>query len=70
LTPETVLYKGLPGYKQVLLHKSYIGFVPQEYHSDPLYQKPSSEVLKAEAEDQKSRKEYKKMKKEMQIATV
>jgi hypothetical protein len=64
LTPERVLYKGLPGYKQILLYKSYIAFVPLQYHSDDLYQKPSKETVAAEKLDQKERKEYKKMKRE------
>ena len=70
LRPNRVLYKGLPGYKQVLLHKNYISFVPQQYHSDPLYQKPSKEVLEAEEKDQKQRKAYKKMKKEGKSITT
>ena len=70
LQAPTVVYKGLPGYKQVLLHKNYIGFVPQQFHGDALYTKPSDEVLKAEEEDQKQRKSYKKMKKESRMAVV
>ena len=51
LRPLTVIYKGLPGYKQILLHKNYISFVPKQYHNDALYQQPSAEVLKAEEEE-------------------
>ena len=70
LNPERVLYKGLPGYKQILLYRSYISFVPIQYHSDALYQKPSKETLDAEKLDQKERKAYKKMKKESKTKTV
>ena len=70
LQPERVLYKGLPGYKQFLLYKNYISFVPKQYHSDPLYQKPSEQVLQSEEDDQKKRKAYKKAKKESKTVTL
>jgi hypothetical protein len=67
MQPETIVYKGLPGYKQVLMHKNYIGFVPPQYHTDTLYKKPSKEVLEAEELDQKQRREYKKKHKKMKV---
>jgi len=69
LQPETVLYSGLPGYKQIQMCKNYFQFIPLQYHSDELYKKPSEEVLEAEAKDQKRRKEYKKRKKEEKIVS-
>jgi hypothetical protein len=58
---ENVFYKGLPGYKQVLMHEKYLPFVPHQYHSDDLFKKPSEEVLKSEKEDQDQRRKYNKM---------
>jgi hypothetical protein len=64
---EKVFYKGLPGYKQVLMHEKY----PHQYHSDDLYKKPSEEVLKSEKEDQDQRRKYKKMRrKDSRIALL
>jgi hypothetical protein len=68
LQPEKVLYKGLPGYKQVLMHEKYIPFVPRQYRSDDLYKKPEA-VLMSEKEDQNKRKKYKKMKKNFKNAS-
>lgn len=65
MQPEKIVYKGLPGYKQVLMHKNYTSFVPKHYHTDLLYRKPSKEVLEAEELDQKHRREYKKKHKKM-----
>jgi hypothetical protein len=56
-----VFYKGLFGYKQVLMHEKYLPFVPHQYHTDDLYKKPSEEVLKSEKEDQDQIRKYKKM---------
>jgi hypothetical protein len=67
---ETVLYKGLPGYKEVLMHEKCLPFVPRQHHSDDLYKKPSEEVLQSEKEDQGQRKKYKKMKKNLNNASV
>jgi hypothetical protein len=58
---EKVFYKGLPGYKQVLMHEKYLPFLPHQYHSDDLYKKPSEEVLKSEKEDEDQRRKYKTM---------
>lgn len=60
LQPESIVYKRLLGYKQVLMHKNYTSFVPVHYHSDLLYRKPSKEVFDAEEVDQKKRQKYKK----------
>lgn len=60
LQPEKVFYKGLPGYKQVLMYENYAPFVPKQYHSDDLYKKPSEDVLKSEKEDQDERKSTKR----------
>ena len=59
--------KACPGYKQVMMHKNYLTFVPQEYNTDELYCKPSNEMSKAEEEDQKQRKQYKKMSKDEKL---
>jgi hypothetical protein len=59
-----VLYKGLPGYKQVMMHKNYLPFIPDNCRGDLLYCQPSKEVLDAEEKDKKERKQHKK-KKEM-----
>jgi hypothetical protein len=56
----------MKGYKKVNLYKHYINFIPQQYHSDVLYLKPSDEVLKTEKEDQKRRRDEKKIKKKEQ----
>lgn len=64
LEPSTLKYKGLPGYKQVLMHDKYRHYVPPEFHDDELYRKPSKDVLDAEEIDQKERKQRKKIKKE------
>jgi hypothetical protein len=64
MAPERVVYAGLPNYKRILMHKNYVHFVPQEYHNDPLYQRPSKDVIESEEKDQKERRAYKKMKKE------
>ena len=67
LKPKRLLYPGLPGYKQILLYKSYIRYVPKQYHSDPLYKKPTKDVLEAEEADQKKRKASKREKKKKEI---
>jgi hypothetical protein len=63
LPPIRVSYNGLPGYKQVMMHKNYLPFIPEQYRCDQLYCKPPKEVLDAERKDQKERIQYKKMKK-------
>jgi hypothetical protein len=62
LRPSRVSYNGLPGYKQVMMHKIYLSFIPEQYRCDQLYCKPSKEVLDAEEKDQEERSQYKKMK--------
>jgi hypothetical protein len=46
--------------QQVMMHKNYLPFIPEQYRCEKLYCKPSKEVLDA---DQKERSQYKKMKK-------
>ena len=65
---DPIRYAGLPGYKQILLWKKYKPFIPQEYASDPLYAKPTKEVIDSEKKDQKKRSAVKKERKETKIA--
>jgi hypothetical protein len=60
----------LPGYKQVMRHKNYLPFIPEQYRCDQLYCKPSKEVLDAEERDQKERSQYKKMKKAAELEVM
>lgn len=64
IQPAIIEYKGLPGYKQVLLYEKYRPFVPVQFHKDDLYKKPTKQLLDEEKKDQKERKVYKKEKKE------
>jgi hypothetical protein len=70
LRPNRVSYNGLPGYKQVMMHKNYLPFIPEQYHCDQLYCKPSKEVLDEEEKDQKERRQYKKMKKAAKLEVM
>jgi hypothetical protein len=54
MQPETLQYKGLPTFKQVMRNKNYLPFVPPKLHSDELYQMPSKEALALEADDKKN----------------
>jgi hypothetical protein len=62
--PEPMENSGLIPHKQIKLFKNYLRFIPKQYHSDPMYQQPSKEIFHLEKEDQKKRKEFKKIKKE------
>jgi hypothetical protein len=65
LRPNRVSSNGLPGYKQVMMHKNYLPFIPEQYRCDQLYCKPSKEVLDAE-----ERSQYKKMKKAAKLEVM
>ncbi|KAG7351748.1 hypothetical protein IV203_007796 [Nitzschia inconspicua] len=69
MVPRTIKYKGLPGYKQILMSMKFKGYVPPENQNDPLYAVPPPEVLNAEAEDKKERRLAKKQKKESSTLT-
>jgi hypothetical protein len=64
LQAKMIRYPGLPGYKQVMMHKKYTPYVPPKYHNDILYKEPSQKIKDSKAKDQQERKAYKKMKKE------
>ncbi|KAG7347967.1 hypothetical protein IV203_016672 [Nitzschia inconspicua] len=63
VAPPPTIYNGLPGYKQILMHKSYSQYVPSKYRNNPLYKEPSPDVVDAEAKDQRERIANKKMRK-------
>jgi hypothetical protein len=67
LRPNQVIYKGIPGYKQVMMYKKYRPFIPEQYRSDLLYCEPSKEVLDAEEKAKKQRRQNKKMRKEAKL---
>ncbi|KAG7353955.1 hypothetical protein IV203_003311 [Nitzschia inconspicua] len=69
MIPETIKYKGLPGYKQMLMHTKFFWYVPMKDRNDHLYKKPLQAVIDAEAEDKKIRRESKKQKKESRTQT-
>jgi hypothetical protein len=69
LTPEPVIYDGLPGYKQILMYKKYRPFVPLELHTEDLYKKPPPATWKSEEEYQKMRKQMKKEKKAAKVVS-
>ena len=54
-------------YKRLQLIDHYLAFVPAEYHTDPLYEPPSKEERKKEADDQKERKRIKDERKKKSI---
>lgn len=70
MNPDRIEYAGLPGYKQVLLWKNYLQFVPAKYHTDPMYKKPSDELLQSEKQDKKERKLAKEEKKKKKAKVV
>ncbi|KAG7356903.1 hypothetical protein IV203_001590 [Nitzschia inconspicua] len=67
--PGTIKYKGLPGYKKILMSMKFKEYVPPENQNDPLYAVPPPEVLNAEAEDKKERRPAKKQEKETTTLT-
>ncbi|KAG7358348.1 hypothetical protein IV203_014936 [Nitzschia inconspicua] len=69
MVPATIEYKGLPGYKQVLMSTKFKEYVPPKDRNDPLYAQPSREVLNAEADDQRARRLSKKQKRESTTLT-
>ena len=47
---------GINIYKQVEMFTKYLPVVPQEYHDDDLYAKPTDEVIQATREESRKRK--------------
>jgi hypothetical protein len=59
--PNRMIYKGVPDYKQVKLWKAYSAFIPKQLWND-VCPKPSEDLIKREALDQKKRRDDKKTK--------
>ena len=55
-------FKDIPDFKQVMLYKKYLKYIPPEFQQNELYRKPTNEVVACVTEDNSARKEQRKQK--------